>query len=114
MDSQITFIEYCIHCYNKVNPESLHLPKINTMASKMSLADAIEKVADSEDSCSDWEMSENDLVEARASVLLQDVFREETQILLRKSSNNIILPILPNATPLYNVYDMLLHVTCRV
>ena len=33
------------------------------MASKMSLADAIEKVADSEDSCSDWEMSEDDLVE---------------------------------------------------
>jgi len=63
MDSQITFIEYCIHCYNKVNPESLHLPKINTMASKMSLADAIEKVADSEDSCSDWKMSEDDLVE---------------------------------------------------
>ena len=33
------------------------------MASKMSLDDVIEKVADSEDSCSDWEMSEGDLVE---------------------------------------------------
>ena len=33
------------------------------MASKMSLNDVIEKVADSEDSCSDWEMSEGKLVE---------------------------------------------------
>ena len=59
------------------------------MARKVSLDDVIERVADSEDSGSDWEVLEGDRVEgfqtlrtSESSILLQGVFQEEMHLLL--------------------------------